>query len=135
MGWRYRPVSARGRVVYLATVLDCATRKVVGYALADHMRTSLVRDAIDMAVRGIPHHPRLDDLPLRQGIPVHIGEILQAPGRLRHSPLDRQDRSVLGGRLGGVLQREDQEREGTPHGLPQPQEGHQRYCLIDRAGL
>lgn len=40
--------------VYLATVLDCATRKVVGYALADHMRTSLVCDAIDMAVRNCP---------------------------------------------------------------------------------
>ena len=25
--------------VYLATVLDCATKKVVGYAMADHMRT------------------------------------------------------------------------------------------------
>ena len=28
--------------VYLATVLDCCTKKVVGYAMADHMRTSLV---------------------------------------------------------------------------------------------
>ena len=40
--------------VYLATVLDCATKKVVGYAMADHMRTSLVCDAIDMAVRNCP---------------------------------------------------------------------------------
>lgn len=37
--------------VYLAAVLDCATKKVVGYSLADHMRTDLVCDAIDMAVR------------------------------------------------------------------------------------
>ncbi|WP_425320938.1 IS3 family transposase [Actinomyces bowdenii] len=37
--------------VYLATVLDCATKKVVGYAMADHMITSLVCEAIDMAVR------------------------------------------------------------------------------------
>ena len=41
--------------VYLATVLDCCTRKVVGYAMADHMRTDLVCDAIDMAVRRCPH--------------------------------------------------------------------------------
>ena len=40
--------------VYLATVLDCATKKVVGYAMADHMRTSLVCDAIDMAARNCP---------------------------------------------------------------------------------
>ncbi|RRD22966.1 hypothetical protein EII10_12255 [Actinomyces bowdenii] len=26
-------------LTYLATVLDCATKKVVGYAMADHMRT------------------------------------------------------------------------------------------------
>ncbi|WP_257210652.1 IS3 family transposase [Actinomyces ruminis] len=37
--------------VYLATVLDCRTKKVVGWALADHMRTDLVCQAIDMAVR------------------------------------------------------------------------------------
>lgn len=35
--------------LYLATVLDCCTKKVVGYAMADHMRTSLVTDALAMA--------------------------------------------------------------------------------------
>ncbi|HVH94604.1 MAG TPA: DDE-type integrase/transposase/recombinase [Nocardioidaceae bacterium] len=37
--------------LYLATVLDCATRKVVGYAMADHLRTSLVTAALAMAAR------------------------------------------------------------------------------------
>ena len=41
--------------VYLATVLDCCTKKVIGYAMADNMRTDLVCDAIDMAVRRCPH--------------------------------------------------------------------------------
>ena len=40
--------------VYLATVLDCCTKKVVGYAMADHMHTPLVCQAIDMAVRRCP---------------------------------------------------------------------------------
>ena len=35
---------------YLATVIDLASRKVVGWALADHMRTDLIADALDMAV-------------------------------------------------------------------------------------
>lgn len=39
----------------LATVACCCTKKLVGYAMADHMRTSLVCDAIDMAVRNCPH--------------------------------------------------------------------------------
>ncbi len=37
--------------VYLATVLDCCTKKVVGYAMAEHMRTELVTDALAMAQR------------------------------------------------------------------------------------
>lgn len=39
--------------LYLATVLDCATKKVVGYAMAEHMRTSLVIEALAMAARNI----------------------------------------------------------------------------------
>src|SRR5699024_4161739 len=35
--------------LYLATIIDLATRMVVGWQLADHMRTSLVIDALDMA--------------------------------------------------------------------------------------
>ena len=43
--------------VYLATVIDLATRMVIGYALADHMRTTLVTDALDSAIRsGRVHH-------------------------------------------------------------------------------
>jgi len=34
---------------YLATVIDLASRRVVGWALADHMRTELVNDALEMA--------------------------------------------------------------------------------------
>jgi len=37
--------------VYLATVIDCYSSMVVGYAMADHMRVSLVTDALDMARR------------------------------------------------------------------------------------
>ena len=36
--------------VYLATVIDLASRRVVGWALADHLRTDLVADALTNAV-------------------------------------------------------------------------------------
>ena len=36
--------------VYLATVIDLYSRKVVGYSIADHMRTSLVNNALEMAI-------------------------------------------------------------------------------------
>ena len=35
---------------YLATVIDLHSRRVVGWAIADHMRTSLITDALDMAL-------------------------------------------------------------------------------------
>jgi putative transposase len=37
--------------LYLATVIDCFNREVIGYAMADHMRSSLVAEAVEMAAR------------------------------------------------------------------------------------
>jgi transposase InsO family protein len=37
--------------LYLATVIDCHTREVVGWAMDDHYRTPLIEAAITMAVR------------------------------------------------------------------------------------
>ena len=36
---------------YLATVIDLASRRVVGFALAEHMRTSLIVEALRMALK------------------------------------------------------------------------------------
>ncbi|MEX5638100.1 IS3 family transposase [Parafrankia sp. FMc2] len=36
--------------VYMASVIDAFSRKVVGWAVADHMRTELVTDALRMAI-------------------------------------------------------------------------------------
>ena len=36
--------------LYLATVIDLYSRRVIGWAAADHMRTELVADALEMAV-------------------------------------------------------------------------------------
>jgi putative transposase len=35
----------------LATVIDCFNKEVIGYAMAEHMRTELVTDALAMAAR------------------------------------------------------------------------------------
>lgn len=35
---------------HVATVIDLHSRALVGYAVADHMRTSLITDALDMAI-------------------------------------------------------------------------------------
>ncbi len=36
--------------LYLASVMDCYSRRIVGWAMADHMRLELVVDALEMAV-------------------------------------------------------------------------------------
>ena len=40
--------------LFLATVIDCYTKACIGYALAEHMRTDLVIDALEMASRNYP---------------------------------------------------------------------------------
>ncbi len=44
----YLPL-ADGSNWYLATVIDCYSRRLVGWAIADHMRTELVEDALKAA--------------------------------------------------------------------------------------
>ncbi len=48
--------------LYLAAVLDCFSRRVVGWAMAEHMRAELVVEALELAVSrrkpeaGLVHH-------------------------------------------------------------------------------
>lgn len=44
--------------LYLATVIDCFNKEVIGYAMAEHMRTELVVDALEMAAR---NHDLVED--------------------------------------------------------------------------
>ena len=46
----YLPL-ADGANLYLATVIDCYSRRLAGWAVADHMRTELVDDALTAARR------------------------------------------------------------------------------------
>jgi putative transposase len=48
--------------LYLASVMDCYSRRIVGWSMADHLRAELVTDALQMAVArrrpesGLVHH-------------------------------------------------------------------------------
>ncbi|WP_190046370.1 IS3 family transposase [Streptomyces finlayi] len=46
----YLPVEG-GKFCYLATVIDLASRRLAGWAIADHMRADLVTDALAAAIR------------------------------------------------------------------------------------
>jgi transposase InsO family protein len=44
----YLPIADASNL-YLATVIDCFSRRLVGWSIADHMRTELVEDALKAA--------------------------------------------------------------------------------------
>ena len=54
----FRPARA---FLYLAVVLDAFSRRIVGWAMAEHLKTELVLSALNMAIgqrrpRGVVHH-------------------------------------------------------------------------------
>lgn len=55
-------VPTREGFLYLSFILDACSRKVVGWSMADHLRTELVTDALQMALwrrrppSGVIHH-------------------------------------------------------------------------------
>ncbi len=54
-------IPTQGGTLYLAVVLDVFSRKVVGWAMENHLRTELVLKALDMALhqrkpKGVIHH-------------------------------------------------------------------------------
>ena len=56
--------------LYLAVVLDCFSRRVVGWAMAEHMRAELVVEALEMAV-GQRKPARRPRPPFGPGLAVH----------------------------------------------------------------
>ena len=97
--------------LYLATVIDIASRRVVGWAMADHLRTDLVADALANAVAARDPAP---------GVVFHSDRGCQYtsprshPGRRLPGPLvGRPHRPVLGQRTRRVVLRLPQGRAAS----------------------
>jgi putative transposase len=85
-------IATRPGFLYLAVVLDVFSRRVVGWAMASHLRTELVLAALDMALaqrrpREVIHHSDQGT----QYTSIAFGAVLSTNGG---APLDG-----LGGRL------------------------------------
>lgn len=68
--------------LYLASVLDLGSRRLLGYAMAEHMRTELVIDALDMAVgargghvAGVIFHGDRGSQYMSQAFGQHLAEL------------------------------------------------------------
>lgn len=82
--------------LYLATVIDLATRMVTGWQLATHMRTSLVTDALAMAITDGHLQPGAVFHSDRRTQAVHLGGVRPVLPGPRHPAQRRRDRRVLG---------------------------------------
>ena len=78
--------------LYLAIVLDVFSRRVVGWAMAAHLRTVLVIEALEMAICATP--TRSGRASLRPGLPVHVAGLRRSLPRMGRGAVDG-----LGGRL------------------------------------
>jgi hypothetical protein len=104
--------------LYLVSVLDLGSRRLLGYSMAEHMRTELVADALTRRRSGRCHHR--DHLPRGPGQPVPLRGLPPARHRSRHGPVGGAYRGVLGQLGGGVVLVLAQARTGAPLPVRRP---------------
>ena len=117
--------------VYLATVPGCCTRKAVGYAMADNMRTDLICEAIDMAARRYPYTTGETILLPRAGAASTPPSSSATTWRATALALRWAGPGCAGRKSAGATLKE---REGLSDGVSHKKQGHPGYCLLDRAG-
>ena len=107
--------------LYLAVVLDVWSRRVVGWAMATHLRTELVLEALDMAVEqrrptSVIHHSD-------QGCQLHVRRVRSPLSRGRHQAVDGLGGRCLRQRDVRVVLRHPRVRAHRPPTLSVPSGG------------
>jgi transposase InsO family protein len=89
--------------LYLCAVRDGCSRRVIGWAIDEHMRTDLVEAALAMAVamRGELAEP--GGIPRRSWLPVHQCAAGPLRPRSQPCPFSGPHRGVLGQRSAGII--------------------------------
>ena len=90
--------------LYLATVIDCHTKAVIGWAMDDNYKTPLISAAITMAARNCSLEPGAI-FHSDPGQQLHVGPVRRHPHRARPAPVGRPHRDLLRQRHGRVVLR------------------------------
>jgi putative transposase len=110
--------------LYLCAVRDACSRRVIGWAIADHLRTDLVEAALRMAVTLRGQLPAQVVFHADRGCQVHLGPDRRGGNGSGRAAFDGPNRGVLGQRAGRVVLVEVQDRvlrPGPPTGPPKPE--------------
>ena len=99
--------------LYLAAVQDAYSRRIVGWSMAEHMRTELVVDALKMAVHRRRPEPGLDS-PHRPGLAIRVTGLRPGSPRRRDRDLDGIQGRLLGQRRRRELLRDPEEGARPP---------------------
>ena len=89
--------------LYLATVIDLFSRRVIGWSLAEHLRTSLVADALQTAIATRGGHVAGVIFHSDRGCPVHLGRVRRAVRPPQRRAVDGRHRGLLRRRCRRVL--------------------------------
>jgi transposase InsO family protein len=81
--------------LYLASVLDLGSRRLIGYSMAEHMRTDLVVDALGMAVAARWRRRRCDRS-CRPRIAIHLERLPRVLPTASAATVCRSNGRVLG---------------------------------------
>lgn len=74
-------------------MIDLYSRTLVGYAIADHMRTDLITDALDMAITA--RRPSPGVIFHSDSNAVHLGTVRPVLHEEQHSAFTGKDRDLL----------------------------------------
>jgi transposase InsO family protein len=118
--------------VYLAFILDCYSRVIVGWQLATHLRTDLVLDALEMANGLRRPEPGLIAHTDRGSRAIHEPALHRPPRRAQDRALGRIEGRRVRQRDGGGVGRNLQERARRRPPLPQLRARRARDPLLDQ---
>ena len=135
-GPRTSPICAPGEGwLYLCAVRDGCSRRVIGWAIDEHLHTDLVQAALSMAVAMRGELAEQVDPARRSRLSVHLGAARAVRPRAQPGPLSWPYRGVLGQRSAGIILGDTESRVLRP--LPVAHQGRRqaRRRRLDRTRL
>ena len=125
-------IHTREGFVYLATVTRPSTRKELLATHGRNMRTELVPNPLEMAVRNSQPIKSMTILPFRfREHKVHIRRLHRHHEQVWFPRIGGKNRRVLRQRSSGIIQRHLQERTRQPEDLPHQKKSNQRGDIMD----